>query len=41
MLAFAERENDMNFTALIGLDDAVHEVEELDAAAAFVLAPRD
>jgi len=33
--------NDMDFATLIGLDDAVHEVEELDAPTAFVLAARD
>ena len=33
--------NDIDFVALIGLDDAVHEVEKHDAPTAFVLAARD
>ena len=34
-------EDDMDLTVLIGFDDAVHEVEEFDASAAFVLAAGD
>jgi len=33
--------NDMDFAALIGLDDTVQEVEELDAPTVFVLVARD
>ena len=34
-------ENDMDFAVLMGLDEAVHEVKELDASAAFVLTACD
>ena len=33
--------NNMDFAVFVGFDDAVHEVEELDALTAFVLAARD
>ena len=33
--------NNMDFAAFVGFDDAVHQVEELDAPTAFVMAARD
>ncbi len=34
-------QNDVDFSAFVVLDDTVHEVEEFDASAAFILAARD